>query len=265
MISLLSIPTDRNSSFLKGSSFAPKVILKEFHSEARNKFAENGVELTKGGNWNDIGDLELKNLTHEQEFNCIKDKIQEQLKEKNYCVSLGGDHSITYPIIKGYSKFYPNINILHFDAHPDLYHNFDENYYSHASPFARIMEEDLANSLTQIGIRTLNDHQRLQVNKYGVRVVEMNNFSLENNLELGSPLYISIDIDALDPAFAPGVSHAEPGGLTTRDIIRVISKLDVKIIGADIVEYNPNMDLKNITAITAAKLLKEIMGKMCEE
>ncbi len=265
MITLLSIPTDRNSSFLKGSSFAPKFILKEFHSEARNMFAENGVELTKGENWNDIDDLDLKNLTREQEFNFIKDKIEEQLKEKNYCVSLGGDHSITYPIIKGYSKFYPNINILHFDAHPDLYHNFDENYYSHASPFARIMEEELANSLTQIGIRTLNDHQRLQVNKYGVRVVEMNDFSLENNLKLGSPLYISIDIDALDPAFAPGVSHAEPGGLTTRDIIRVISKLDVKIVGADIVEYNPNMDQKNITAITAAKLLKEIMGKMCED
>ena len=74
------------------------------------------------------------------------------------------------------------------------------------------------------------------------------------NLKLNSPLYVSIDIDALDPAFAPGVSHLEPGGLATRDIINIISKLDVDIIGADIVEYNPKMDTKNMTAITAAKV-----------
>ena len=264
MISLLGIPTDRNSSYLKGSSLAPRIILEEFHSSARNKFAENGIELALNNNWKDIGILDLNHLDHKEEFNLIKSSIEYQLKENNHCLCLGGDHSITYPIIEGYNKFFSNINILHFDAHPDLYNNFDDNFFSHASPFARIMEKKLVTSLTQIGIRTLNDHQRLQVEKYGVKVIGMNNFDSNMNLNLKSPLYISIDIDALDPAFAPGVSHAEPGGLTTRDIINVISKLNVNVIGADIVEYNPNNDINNITAITAAKLLKELMGKICE-
>ena len=265
MISVIGIPTDKNSSYLKGSSLAPEIILNEFQSDARNTYAENGVQLSLGENWKNMGSLNLKELNPEQEFACIRSSIEDQLKNKDYCIALGGDHSITYPIIKGYNKFFPNVNILHFDAHPDLYHNFDNNFFSHASPFARIMEEKLANSLTQVGIRTLNDHQNFQVEKFNVTVVEMRDFRPDLHLKLNSPLYVSIDIDALDPAFAPGVSHLEPGGLATRDIINIISKLDVDIIGADIVEYNPKMDTKNITAITAAKLLKELMGKICNK
>ena len=90
----------------------------------------------------------------------------------------------------------------------------------------------------------------------------MNEFSSELKLKFNGPVYISIDLDGLDPAFAPGVSHPEPGGLSTRDIIKIISKIDGDVVGADIVEYNPKNDLNNITAITAAKLLKELMGKI---
>lgn len=90
----------------------------------------------------------------------------------------------------------------------------------------------------------------------------MNEFSSELKLKFNGPVYISIDLDGLDPAFAPGVSHPEPGGLSTRDIIKVISKIEGDVVGADIVEYNPKKDLNNITAITAAKLLKELMGKI---
>ena len=124
------------------------------------------------------------------------------------------------------------------------------------------MENKLTNSLTQLGIRTMNDHQEKQAKRYNVKVIKMDEFSSDLKFKFEEPVYISIDLDGIDPAFAPGVSHPEPGGFSTRDIIKIISNLDGEIVGADIVEYNPRRDINNITAITAAKLLKELMGQM---
>ena len=90
----------------------------------------------------------------------------------------------------------------------------------------------------------------------------MDEFSSDLKFKFEEPVYISIDLDGIDPAFAPGVSHPEPGGFSTRDIIKIISNIDGELVGADIVEYNPRRDINNITAITAAKLLKELMGKI---
>ena len=142
MISILGMPTDKNSSFLIGAAQAPSIIMEEFNSKATNKFSENGIDLGQINMMNDFCNLDLKNQNNE--FELIRDAVQIQLQKGNVCISIGGDHSITYPIIAGYNKFFPKINILHFDAHPDLYKNFNNNHFSHASPFARIMENQIA-------------------------------------------------------------------------------------------------------------------------
>ncbi|RLC19592.1 MAG: agmatinase, partial [Deltaproteobacteria bacterium] len=144
--------------------------------------------------------------------------------------------------------------------------SLDGNIHSHACPFARIMEKKLAARLVQIGIRTMNGHQREQAEKFGVEVNEIKNGdNFLNELEFEGPVYISLDLDCLDPAFAPGVSHHEPGGMTTRQVIDIIHHLKGKIIGADIVEYNPDRDLHSMTSMVAAKLLKEIIAKIYED
>ena len=137
-------------------------------------------------------------------------------------IALGGDHAITYPVVKAFAKKYPRLSLLHFDAHPDIYDEFQGNRYSHACPFARIMEEELVERLVQVGIRTATGHQRKQIERFGVEVVEMKDFSDDLRLEFDTPVYVSFDIDGLDPAFAPGVSHREPGGLSTRQALNVI-------------------------------------------
>ena len=263
IISITGIPTDINSSFLSGSSKAPPIIMKEFNSDASNKFSENGINLGQDGTWIYNGNINLN--ASENEFELISNSIKDELIKDRHCISLGGDHSITYPIIAAYHNFFPKIDIIHFDAHPDLYDNYDNNPFSHASPFARIMENNLANSLTQIGIRTMNDHQLEQAERYNVDVITMNEYSANLKLKFENPIYISIDLDSLDPAYAPGVSHPEPGGLSTRDIIKTISIINGEVVGADIVEYNPIKDINNITSITAAKLLKEVMGKILKK
>ena len=260
MLSLLGIPFDENSSFLKGSAKAPKKIIKAFYSDASNAFSENGFNCRDTKVIKILDEIKLP--SGELAIEEIRNKAQNELEKGNNLISIGGDHSITFPLIQAHSTQNKTLNILHFDAHPDLYDNFENNPFSHASPFARIMENNLVKRLVQIGIRTLNDHQKEQVNKFGVEVIEMKDFNSDLSFEFTGPVYISLDIDGLDPAFAPGVSHPEPGGLTTRNIINIIHSLKGDVIGGDIVEYNPIKDINDMTAITAAKLLKEIIGKI---
>jgi arginase family enzyme len=161
--------------------------------------------------------------------------------------------------MRAVARAFPQLPILHIDAHPDLYHGLLGNPRSHASPFARIMEEHLAQRLVQVGIRTLNAHQRAQVERFGVEIVGMRGFSPALVPPLPGPVYVSVDLDGLDPAFAPGVSHHEPGGLTVREVIDVLARLaDSRVVGADVVELNPDRDLNGVTAVVAAKIAKEL-------
>ena len=154
------------------------------------------------------------------------------------------------------------MDILQIDAHADLYDKFENDKYSHACPFARIMENGFAARLVQVGIRTLNTHQVEQAKNYNVEIHEMRNLDLSKMSKFKNPLYISLDMDGFDPAFAPGVSHHEPGGLSSRQVIDLIHSIETEVIGADIVEYNPDRDFQNMTAFLAAKMMKEILVKM---
>ena len=180
--------------------------MKEFFSESSNLFTESGINLDQSSIFKYNGCLRLKNQN--SEYEQIQKAVYNELEKKNRCISIGGDHSITYPIISAYTNFYKQLNILHFDAHPDLYDSFDNNPFSHASPFARIMENNLVEKLTQVGIRTMNAHQKEQAKKYNVQVIHMGRFDSTIQFDFDGPVYVSIDIDALDPAFAPGVSQS---------------------------------------------------------
>jgi len=263
-ICILGIPFDKNSSFQKGPSLAPKQIRKSYFSDSSNLWSEKGLDLGSIKHLYDLGDIDFKEDIND--FNLITNSIKNVLDLGCHLICLGGDHSVTFPIIEAYAQKYDNLNILHLDAHPDLYDSLKGNLYSHACPFARIMEKKLAKRLVQAGIRTINGLQREQAQKFGVEVKEMkdgNNWLDE--LEFEGPVYLSLDLDCIDPAFAPGVSHHEPGGMTTRQVIDIIHQLKGKIIGADIVEYNPGRDINSMTSMVAAKLLKETIARIYED
>ena len=257
---LIGIPLDHNSSFLRGSAQAPPLIREALRSDAWNSWTETGVNLRVEGTLEDAGDL--NNMQAPDAYERIESAIAEIIESKKRPVSLGGDHSVTHPILRAVGKRIPGITLVHFDAHPDLYADYEGNPRSHASPFARICEEKLVQRLIQIGIRTLNDHQRSQAQNYNVEIFEMNNLPDLASLHLAGPLYVSFDLDVLDPAFAPGISHWEPGGLTTREAIRFLHALPGPIVGADLVEFNPVRDSSGLSAVVAAKILKELLGKM---
>jgi len=254
-VDLIGMPTDVHSSFLRGPAKAPRLIREALFSPHGNAASERGLELGAQINLNDCGDLPLTETLEDDPR--IRDAIAASLKAGAIPISLGGDHSITYPIIQAVAAHHGPVEILHFDAHPDLYDELDGDRRSHASPFARIMEEGLCSRLVQIGIRTLNKHQRDQADRFGVVQVEMRDVG-RVSLPFDRPLYVSIDLDGFDPAYAPGVSHHEPGGLTVRDVIDQLLDLNVPLLGADVVELNPDRDINGVTAVLAAKLVKEL-------
>ena len=254
-IQLIGAPTDINASYMKGPAKAPARIRELFSSDMMNHVSESGVELGRDILFEDAGDL-LLDGNNEQEV--IFNSVALALKGGHIPIILGGDHSITYPIIRAVAAHYGPVNILHIDAHPDLYETYKGNRFSHASPFARIMEDCLAQRLVQVGIRTLNNHQRQQVERFGVEIIPMHESDLTKASQFDGPLYISIDLDGLDPAYAPGVSHHEPGGLTVRQVIELLQGIEVPVVGADIVEYNPSRDLHGMTAAVAVKFIKEL-------
>jgi arginase len=255
---LLGIPFDANSSYMRGTAGAPAAIRKALHSSAGNYWTETGVDLGVKGIFEDAGDAHLG----VDAFADVEKSVGAMMDRGLRPVCLGGDHSITFPIMRAVGKRLPGLTIIHFDAHPDLYDELDGNRMSHACPFARIMEERLAKKLIQVGIRTATGHQREQAKKFGVETIEMWHLPALEKMKVAGPVYISFDMDVLDPAFVPGVSHREPGGMSVREALEHVSAIGGNIVGADVVEFNPVQDVSDITARVAAKVLKELLGKM---
>lgn len=257
---LIGLPYDASSSFLRGPAEAPPLIREALHSSSWNTWSEQFGDLAGPDGLSDAGDLPLS--PNGDARAQIEDGIAAVLAGGSRPLALGGDHAVTYPVLRAIGRVHAPLTILHVDAHPDLYDEFEGDRFSHACPFARIMEEGLATRLVQVGIRTMNGHQRGQADRFGVEVIDMQAWLAGARPSVGGALYLSIDLDGLDPAFAPGVSHRDPGGLSVRDVLSLVRGASGYLVGADVVEYNPRQDIAGLTATVAAKIVKEIAGRM---
>lgn len=256
-IRLFGLPTDINSSFERGAAAGPAAIRAALRSDRGNMASELGPEIGTDIAFADDGDLPLTEDTARDDA-AIRRHVAMLCEDGEVPLALGGDHAVTFPLVEAAAACFGPVDILHFDAHPDLYDDFAGNPRSHASPFARICEAGHARRLVQVGIRTLNAHCREQADRFGVEIIPMADFSPDRVPVLDGPLYISIDLDGLDPSAAPGVAHPEPGGLTVREIVAVLYKQTAPIVGADIVELHPGRDIGGVTAILGAKLVREL-------
>jgi len=254
-ISIIGLPYDEKSTYLQGAAEAPPLIRQWLRSGVSNSFTEAGLNI-------DVDFVEDRGDFDIADYFDIEKLLLKELALDRRVLCWGGDHSVSYPILRAYSKFFTDLNVLVIDAHPDLYDKFEGDPYSHACPFARVMDEKLVARLVEVGIRSINPHQRNQAKKYGVEIIEMKDYKISKIPEIEGPLYLSIDMDGVDPAYAPGVSHQEAGGLSSREVIRIIQNIKAPLIGADIVEYNPQMDVNGITCALAGKLTQEVLAKM---
>src|SRR6185503_8552845 len=183
---------DENSSFTKGAADAPPQIRAALRSDAWNLFSENGTDLSDDETFFDAGDIEP--VSGSNMFTLIENSVHTLIADGLSPISLGGDHSVTYPIVRAFARKFRDLSVVHFDAHPDIYDSYLGNRNSHASPFARIMEQKLVKRLVQVGVRTFTADQREQVKRFGVESIEMRNVTPDLQLEFDSPVYISFDV-----------------------------------------------------------------------
>ena len=264
-VALLGVCYDGSSSYLRGAAGAPPVIREALWSEAGNPWTELGIDLSTAA-LDDEGDLvPAEDEDPAQVRDLIEAAVRQIAESGRRPLVLGGDHSITYPVLRGFRPSYPRLSVLHFDAHGDLWDEFESDRYSHACPFARIMEEGLADRLLQVGIRTMTGHQREQVRRFGVEVIEMKDWVDGKKLEFSTPVYVSFDLDVIEPGLAPGISHREPGGFSVRQALAVVQSLRAPVVGADFVEFNPAVDDTGVTAAVSGKLVKELAARMLVE
>ena len=260
-LAVLGVPFDEKSSYLRGAAGGPAAVRAVSTGKCYCAWTELGINLEEETVMVDLGDVDASG-DPDRTFALTEKAVEGILAKGAVPIVLGGDHSITYPVLKAFARHHKPLDVLHFDAHPDLYDDLYGDRLSHACPFARVVEDGLAASVVQVGVRAITAAHRAKALKHAVRMVEMKDIQDPLHLRFANPVYISFDLDALDPAFAPGVSHHEPGGLTTRQAIQVIQALKGRIVGLDIVELNAARDVSGITAAAAFKIIKETAGRI---
>lgn len=273
------IPWDFSSSFRRGSAAAPPLIRQATTSDLYNSFTESMINLTEKWKIFDCGDIE-----ESEDVNLVRNLIYERIKEntKHHSVDnflfLGGDHLSTYFSFLALSKLGmldENVGILYLDAHPDLYDSYEGNKYSHACVLRRIIDETIIKpkDIVHFGIRAASSDQVKFAKEENIRMITCSEFrrnplneiiaAIKERFSTKKKIYLSVDLDILDPSFAPGLGNPEPGGLSTSEVVNFIQEIsDLPIFAFDVVEYNPKYDHSMISAYAAAKIIKEILGIM---
>lgn len=260
---LYGIPMDWTASFRAGSRLGPTRIreVSLVHEEYSPYLDRDLSEIS----YYDAGDIQLPFGNTEKSLEEIGRFVRRVMEMGKFPLGIGGEHLVTWPIIKEVYRKYPDLAIIHIDAHADLRKDYEGEPLSHATPLRKITELVNGENVYQFGIRSMTKEERIFARSSGIHyypfdVLEPLKQSLPSLVR--RPVYVTIDIDALDPAHAPGTGTPEPGGITTQELlacIHEIAKSDVDVVGADLVEVAPAYDHSDQTSIVAAKLIREML------
>jgi len=267
-LAFVSLPCDQSSSIRRGSARGPDRIRLAYDGRVYNATTETGVDLS--GAVSDIGHWESE-VTWEATRAAYAGRAAEVLGRGQTLFAAGGDHGVTIPLGAALEVLDEQIHVVQVDAHPDLYPEYRGDRWSHACVASRLLEMNHISTVTQIGIRTLNHAQAEVARRYPGRlaIVEARDVAGQSILESGdlpdilrpgARVWLTVDLDAFDPAFAPGVAHPVPGGLTPRQVLELIQESGWNLVGMDVVECLPERDEGDRTAVLAARLLHEAMG-----
>jgi len=254
---------DSQSPFRRGAARGPGGIRLAYDGNCYNSTSESGVDLA--GKIFDAGDLPSY-PDWPATARSFRDFAAAQWRAGKIPFFAGGDHAVTVPVAEALSVLSRPIHIIQLDAHPDLYPIYEGSTTSHACVAARLLEMSHVATLTQYGIRTENAVQATHARSYAGRLRQFHARAIGASLDYpphiphGAPVYITLDLDAFDPAFAPGVAHPVPGGLTPRQVLNFLQFAPWSLVGMDVVELNPAADIASRTALLAARCLHESMA-----
>ncbi|MGH9815957.1 MAG: agmatinase [Candidatus Acidiferrales bacterium] len=254
---------DSQSSFRRGCAAAPAHIRKSYSADCYNSTTESGVDLKS--RVADLGDL--RDVGNWKKTAARYESLSRSLFAAGKAPFFaGGDHAVTIPVARALAALGQPVHVVQLDAHPDLYPEFEGDPESHACVAARLLEMEHIASVTQMGIRTMNAIQEESARRFGERLRIVPAREIENEIPAPAHIsgdalvYLTLDLDVFDPAFAPGVSHPVPGGLSPRVVLDFLQRAAWKLVGMDVVELNPRLDHRDRTAVLAGRLLHEAMG-----
>lgn len=279
-VCVMGVPFDLAVSCGKGASQAPERI--RYLSRYLPVITETGICLDKVRVF-DAGDVPV-DLNWERYFKTVEDRAYDLMATGKFCLFLGGDHSVTIPLQKAFGRYKiaerggiresGKIGVIHFDAHCDLCNSYDGHHWSHACTERRSLDEVIGpGDLTLLGIRSyekeeldfLREHPEIKViqahDVYKNGILEAYR-EIEAHYRGYDAIYFTLDIDVLDPAFAPGTGTPEAGGLTSRELMELVKLIvaNLPVIAMDIVEVAPSMDHSDITSWAALKVIYEVFG-----
>ena len=270
-IALMGVPFDGGTTYRPGPRFGPRhvraqsAIIRPWNPVLKvNPFAKHRVA--------DFGDLSVNPLSIEDTFRRIEQGIASLLDAGVRCVCVGGDHSISLPILRAVAKKHGPVCLIQFDAHNDLWDEYFGSKYSHGTPFRRAFEEGLLQDggVLQVGLRGQvygeDDFDFARAHRVGMVTAEefhkKGMAPVQRHLKAfrRKPVYVTLDIDSVDPAFAPGTGTPQVGGFTSAQIIELVRALPgLDIVGCDLVEVSPPFDTGELTSLLAANLLFELL------
>jgi agmatinase len=272
-VALVGIPYDGGTSYRPGARFGPRAI-RDQSSLIRPWNPVLDVSPFEKLRVADYGDVDVVPISIERTYEVIERDIRELLQHSAIPVSVGGDHSVTLPILRAIAKRYGPVGLVHFDAHTDTWDEYFGSKHFHGTQFRRAVEERLIDPrrTIQIGIRgPLYGPKDFDFpREHGFEVIRIEAVKergvgwVTDRLRrlLGGPVYCSFDIDAVDPAYAPGTGTPEVGGLTAYEALSLVRALQgLTLVGADLVEVSPLYDGPGqVTALLAANLLFELVS-----
>ena len=271
-VALIGIPFDGGTSYRPGPRFAPRDI-RQHSSLIRPYNPALQVAPFDVLRVADTGDVDINPVDIADTYARVEQAIARVLDAGAIPVCVGGDHSLTLPILRAIVRRHGPVGVVHVDSHQDMWEEYFGNRYFHGTPFRRATEEGLLDThrVLQIGIRgsVYAAADFAFGHQHGIQVIRADEVAqrgidwVKGQIAAlgGKALYLSFDIDAVDPAFAPGTGTPEVGGLTSREALEIVRALaGMPLVGADLVEVSPPYDHGNITAILAANILFEIVS-----
>ncbi len=273
-LAIVGIPFDSGTSYRSGTRFGPRRIRESSlmlwgYNRVLNVSPTDQLKIV------DYGDISVIPVDIRSTMDNITNDVQKIIKQGVKVVALGGDHSISLPLLRAHASKYGELAVVHFDSHPDTWdEEYEDQPFSHGTPFRRAIEEKFINTKAyiQVGIRgPISDSTDLSdAEDMGAKILTIDKvFDMgmpavteEIHKTIGDlPVYVSLDIDSIDPAFAPGTGTPEVGGLSSYQILQLVRGLNgLNIIGIDLVEVSPPYDHSDITSILAANLAFEFLS-----
>jgi len=264
-IVILGCPYDGSASFRPGARFGPSAIRKaSWGIETFSPYFERDLSQLAV---HDLGDLELPHGEKKASLALIRKALRKLLSEKKFPILLGGDHLITLPIMEETLRVHPHLSVLQIDAHTDLREDYLGETLSHSTVMRRLVERLGEGRLFQIGIRSGTEEEFRFAWKMK-SIVSDGRGSLKSLMRRlrNKPVYISLDLDVIDPSLLPGVGTPEPGGFTFERFLSLLKELQpLRVIGFDMVELTPDYDPTQVSSVTASVILREMMLALCRK